>query len=501
MSSATNKSAGSIHDAAGSSRIQRRSILGSLIVLLAGCGVLCWISLEVWEQNRPVQASIRAMRSWEPSERADAIRELEITGHGESRITLPPLVAALADPSAQVRVAAAITLGPLGAAAVTDGTGPDQIRSVIAALITALDDADPSVRTEAATAIGYVAGAQGASASIDLKAVCATLKSRFASRDPDTRLAALRVMTVVGPAAEPEPPEALVAALGDESPPNRAAAAAALAGFPHGLDPLIPRFLHLIEHDEPIVRATCSRALERIQPPAITTAAVPALIAAIDRPDVQVRAVACSILTHLGAQARAAIPALIGIARKQAPDPPDAEPWPGSSDFHPWPGSSSDHAIVALGRIAPQTDLAGETVAALTEIARGGELAMQTTVVGALGEFGPAAAPAIPELIRMLRSVEPSGPDYVNASAATALGRIAPGTPSSTAAVTALTEALHAESTSIRLAAVYALAQFGANASIAIPQLRALAHDVDPMVRWAVDMTLSRLSRAAGTRG
>src|SRR5262249_53511938 len=79
----------------------------TLLVLTACCGVFFWAARHVWESQHPLLVMARGLQSWSPSDRVFAIRELERFGIGESETAIPPLVAALKDSQAEVRVAAA----------------------------------------------------------------------------------------------------------------------------------------------------------------------------------------------------------------------------------------------------------------------------------------------------------------------------------------------------------------------------------------------------------
>ena len=77
------------------------------------------------------------------------------------------------------------------------------------------------------------------------------------------------------------------------------------------------------------------------------------------------------------------------------------------------------------------------------------DVQVRTAASGLLGSFGPASAPAIPPLIRLLRqSVDRRGdlPDTTAVDqanwTASALGKIAPGTPQADQAAEALIDAL-----------------------------------------------------------
>jgi hypothetical protein len=101
---------------------------------------------------------------------------------------------------------------------------------------------------------------------------------------------------------------------------------------------------------------------------------------------------------------------------------------------------------VALGRIAPGTKSTGDAIAALHGLLRirPAEANFQIAAADALGDFGPAAEPAVPDLIQIMK--ESSGEEGANpqvmSTAARALVRIAPRTPSNEAARRALTLAL-----------------------------------------------------------
>ena len=75
---------------------------------------------------------------------------------------------------------------------------------------------------------------------------------------------------------------------------------------------------------------------------------------------------------------------------------------------------------------------------------RPAEANFQIAAADALAGFGPAAESAVPDLIQVLKesSGEGGADRQVMATAARALVRIAPGTPSSEEAMCALTEAL-----------------------------------------------------------
>jgi HEAT repeat protein len=471
------------------SRSRFRTGLRTMIAVVLCCGVLWWTVQTVLTDNRAAKDAIRAMRSRNPSERVGAIQELEIAGLGSGKIAIPPLIVALGDENARVRTAAAVALGPIGSDTSTSGFDPEAVRAAIMALLGSLKDPEPSVRVAAANAL-MTLPVGGNPAIIDRQAVMAILVERLGDRDAQTRLAVIQIMAALGPSAGVEPPKEVVAALHDESISIRAMAVVTLASFSRNLDPLIPAFFRMIEDDEPPVGAACAAVLERMRQPAnFTRAVVPGLIAVLGRPDWRVRAVACSMLEKLGPEARAAIPALIATAREKRVDS-------AKSDLSNWVPDRL--AIQALGRIAPKTESAGQALAALTELVRAEPRDKWRAAVDALGEFGPAAASAVPELIHALPKSLATDPQFRDPSSVTrALSRIAPGTKSAGQALAALIALLRAGNSSVRMAAADALRGFGPAAASAIPDLIRILEDPNETDTGGAETAAGALGRIA----
>jgi HEAT repeat protein len=173
--------------------------------------------------------------------------------------------------------------------------------------------------------------------------------------------------------------------------------------------------------------------------------------------------VACSILIQFGPEARAAIPALLATASEKRGDSVDTVPILQEPDHL---------AIQALGRIAPNSESAGEVIAALNDLLQAEVPQTWNAAVDALERFGPAAASAIPELVRGLRkSIAADNPFLDGNRAARVLGRIGPGTGAAERAIKALTEAIRAGPAPTRTAAARAVGNFGPAAASAIPDL------------------------------
>jgi hypothetical protein len=135
------------------SRSRLRTRLQSMIALVFCCGVLWWTVQAVLTDNRTTKDAIRAMGSWNASERVGAIQELETAGLGLGKIAIPPLVVALGDKDARVRTAAAAALGPIGSDTASSGEEREAVGAAIMALLGSLKDPDPSVRAAAANAL------------------------------------------------------------------------------------------------------------------------------------------------------------------------------------------------------------------------------------------------------------------------------------------------------------------------------------------------------------
>ncbi len=491
----------------------------AMMAFVACCALIVWAARVMRESPDPALAeeraiearAVRALRSRRATERLGAIQALDRLSFADGAVAIRPLTAMLGDEDPGVRVASVEALGRIGARAVPNGSDDAAVRDAVTALIGLLKDPQPVMRTAAASALGIMtlakpragtgtrggpppSGGNGPSpvpgaavpTPVDRGAVIAALTEALGDRDAKVRGAA--IFALAADTSMSDPPKALAAGLADESAENREATVRALAHFPRGLDPWITPLLRIAEHDDDrSVREATVSVLSGLRgpggPPAITAAAVPALIAGLGSGDREVRMLAAGLLSRMGTDAEAAIPALLRIL---------TGPIDGEGDGFVIDGRIPEAlgAAEALGCIAPGTASAGEVIATLSEMARSGTGFRQLQAIRSLGEFGPDAAPAIPALIRMARE---AGPDHASdnvQAAAWALGRIAPGTPAADEVVAALADILRSDRASSRVAAIEALRQFGPKAAVCIPRLRALREDPDIEVRQAAEQAL-----------
>lgn len=362
-----------------------------------------------------------------------------------------------------------------------------------------------------------------------------------------TTLLALALLAFPRPAAPQDGTiEGLVAALhhGDES--QRVHAASVLGGIHRPPAAVVDALARALKDPSAQVGSAAARSLAAIGPDAVT--ALPALLFAREEEDAERRATAAMALVHLDGEARRHTAALLEeLARcarwgGDAPDPPlsDARPArPATIDLlvatlDYTAGRYRAAAALALGRLGGTNAAA---VAALVRAVRGGEEPLARVAALALGDLGAAGAPAVSALAEALAGYDPGlrilaahalggigpaaasvaqalgtvGPAavpaladlieivrdrrndaLVRAQAARALGRIAP---QDLHALAALLECLMGFTEPAVLRAVVAsLGDFGPRARQALPYLNALASQFPDFAADAEE-AISRISR------
>jgi HEAT repeat protein len=181
--------------------------------------------------------------------------------------------------------------------------------AAVPAIITALDDKDESVRHAAAVALGFMGP--------DAKAAASRLKLLRNDDNALMKTVAAWALTRIEPTNEAHKTEALpllTQAVKNENPRVRAGAAHAL-GELDGLIPAAQRaapVATLLGDAEPQVRSAAIEALMSIGPEA-----VPAIVAQLG--SANARGPATEVLAHYGAAAKSAVGALVGLLQ----DPSD----------------------------------------------------------------------------------------------------------------------------------------------------------------------------------
>jgi HEAT repeat protein len=470
--------------------------------------------------------AIRLLRTAKPAERVNAIRQVAQVGMADSARSIPAVIEALRDTDAAVRAQAAQSLGVLGSYAVwarITGAEKDQrsgstLSAATSALLGSLaKDQESRVRAAAAGGLRNItatspqtekskrsartgrtvepaAPPNPSSSFVDYQSITDALIGALDDPDDQVRAAAVTALGASGPKVSLEPPQRLIAALTDRSAATRTAAVGALANFPRGLDPVIPRLIQISAQDAPGERTACTRALSQIKPSAISAAAVPALVTGLKNPDRDLRFQVVSLLARLGPAATTAIPAFIATLNEPI-DSDQTSMGEGNQATTVYTGPAHE-AARALGEIAPGTPSAPEAIAALAEVVRAGAPQRRSSAADALAEFGPTAEAAIPDLIQMLKENAPGKNSVAERNAevaAAALARIAAGTHSVASVITALRDALRPPARGTRVAAIRALGELGPQAAAAIPDIRALVQDRESSVRKAASKALESL--------
>ncbi len=207
---------------------------------------------------------------------------LELNGRFDVPATaMPQLIAALDHGEPAVRSALAKAIGGHGPAAV--GAAPG--------LIELLADADQAVADEARAALGRIG-----------PAAVAPLTRALSHSSGQVRVGAARALGAIGPEARAAGP-ALAKLLGSRDGPQPAVAAWALGQL--GWTQAVPALLAALESSERDLRASAKFALARMG-----EAAVPGLMAKLDHEDLGVRVHAVEALGAIGPAAEEALSAL-----------------------------------------------------------------------------------------------------------------------------------------------------------------------------------------------
>ena len=188
---------------------------------------------------------------------------------------------------------------------------------------------------------------------------------------------------------------------------GRSKAAFALGTFGPQAEEAVPRLAALLRQDpDTHVRHQAAFTLAKMAPASRT--AVPALTEALDDENPFVRINAALALFRLGAEARPAIPALCRVARYRK----------NRTHFGTFGFTIQEIAIQALGRASAGRPDAVPALATALETAD--TEGMTLAVLGALGDVGAAARPAVP---RVRDRLDDNSSD-VRQAAAEALQRI-----------------------------------------------------------------------------
>ncbi len=467
------------------SRSRSWSGVSGLVALLLSSGVLFLAWLAIWERSHPAAAAARGIRSEQVEARLKAVHELENLGAEDTEVAIPALIVGLSDSEAAVRAASAQGLVTVISGAARTESGGMDVRDAVKALLESLDDPDPPVRSACTQALWMIVISwHGPLGLIDFGSIDDAMAKRAGDPDPGVRYSAICGLGMIGPRISDEAPEALIAALEDESPKNRITAANYLLHFPRQITGMIPNLVKSLETSQPAFRASYAEILGKIRPPAFSSSAIPGLMTALGSPDAEVRFLAASCLAEFRDNAREMVPGLLAALKRR-------ERAPGAASE-----TSRDPVIAvvnALGRLAPGGPDAEESVAALEGLLHADAAGRRAAAALALGGFRRDDA-LILALTESLRDRDAP----VRVASLRALNNLAMN--SRFPASKALADALDDESSDVRVNAASTLARVGLGIDPFIPSLlRHAEHDPDAQVREACCTTLEELVPPAVT--
>lgn len=349
---------------------------------------------------------------------------------------LPTLQRGLKDKNAEVRAAACRVIGLLGAkgkAAVTTliDTLKDKELLVVMNAIVALGEIGPAAR-EAAPALLRLTGSADfivlepfvATALGDLgDAVLPELLAALKEPSVDRRRVAAAALGGMGPKAEGAV-KGLTAALRDSEWTVRSLAAQALGNIGKGAKASLPRLHEATQDKEPLVRIQAALAVWRIGG---ETKHVALLSRWLSDESIPVRQAACRALGAMGPDAKEAAGAL---NRRLADNEAILRQWAAEALGNIGPAAKDSAASLrtllkdtekpvrlsaafALWQVTGEAKEAREALQAfLTD-----DAVLQTRAVEALGNIGPAARDALPDLVTMYREEDDEGLHRVLAAA------------------------------------------------------------------------------------
>lgn len=280
------------------------------------------------------------------------------------------------------------------AAAALGQLGPKARAEAVASLTQALADPEPPVRKAAATALGKVGAADGAAGPL--------LKT-LDDKDGEVRAAAARSLGDVQPNDPAVVPALHARAKSDGHLPARLAAIAALGRFGDRAADAVPTLIDTLkEPDSPLgsPHEHAAVALEAIGP-----GTLPAVTGALGRPEPRTRIGALKVVAGLGPAARPAVPAVEKCL----------------ADENPLVRLEAVQALWVVERKPDRTVAVALDHLRTTETNPRSRGQIRAKAIYILGEVGPDARAAVPELLAILRDDPES---FIRTHTARALGKM-----------------------------------------------------------------------------
>lgn len=459
-------------------------------------------TLAIRMVNPAIGPLLAALKDADAGVRAEAARTLGRISPSKEKVT-PALLTACGDAEPRVRAAAAWSLGELPA---TAPAARERLQGL-------LKDSSPLVRGEALYALVRLAQSDAA--------VTPLLETAAADAAPEVKRGLLHALDEVGPAVvwASKPLSAAVVQLAQNPDPGiRAAALTRLARVDLRTDESVQALARALEdRDRRVVRAAAA-ALGWMGPAA--DAAVPALDKLTHSPDAETRLAATLALGWIDHRSAAALQRLIKEMR--APGfwtaAIDDEVCTSSARWREgllvlgWRGLEAEPAApVAAGLLRDRHNpsdvrlLAGMALTAIStetfsvqlspvfQTVRARYHERQLEAATALIWLGDKAAPALPELLRVLQAR--SCNEDLRVAAAAAVGRLGAATASH---VQDLCDVMRAEPSSrVKAAIASILGGLGVGGKTSTPPLIAALKDADPGVREAAALALGKIAMDA----
>jgi HEAT repeat protein len=401
------------------------------------------------------------LRSEDAELRLRSAQYLEVLGPAATA-AVDELAESLDDESEGVSRQAASTLRRIGPTAV-----PALERVV-------LRDAQPRVRFEAIFALWHF----GPAAHTAVPALIVALEDQ----DDDVRTTAVLTLAAIGKRAAPAVPRLSQWLWSDDAELRQYARhAVETIGVLDG--PTRTQLTALLSSEQPKVRLTAARILAACDES--NDVLLPLIIRLAACEDVEIASGAMELLGKLGPRAAPAIGSLVTLLTTET----NAQPG--------FCGGSNCHVVAGiLSKIGPPA------VPPLAEALKHRNPQVRGAAAGALGEIGPAAHEAVPQLIALLGDHAAwesltsclSISQEVRENAIESLGRIGPRASAAIASLVPLLKETSPDgSTSLRTQVVTALGQIGPAARGHIPTLIALAKSDDLDLSAHACMALARI--------
>lgn len=305
-------------------------------------------------------------------------------------------------------------------------------------------------------------------------------------RDPDTDLRYL-ASQALGMVGEPALP-ALVAVLREPDNDVRCNAARALGQMSATAQPAIPALAPLSKDPDAKLRSCVAEVLGRIGGPGALKVLVP-LLSDSDR---DVRWATLNALNPFGSSAREAVPMVMALAKD------DDSVTRGVAYRTLGKIGAGNSKVVEMLRWAVRNDKSWIAIYALGELGPDAASAVPDLVVAlksttghyprgtialSLGNIGPAAKDAVPALMQLWVDAEP----YSRTQAIEAVSKIGP------VAIPALIAGLKDKNADIRSGAAWQLGEFHGKAASAVPELISLLRDEEATVRMNTAQALAKI--------